>query len=234
MTARPIWSSGRWSCSSSSAPFLRAAGPLVVAGRPGRRAEHLQQVADRLLVAAVVGGILLSGPRKVLVSRAFLGAAGLGASCSPCPTCCGRPCTVGPSSHGPGPRGPQRGGRPPPRGTDSAGDDRPGAVPGLRGRSRRCCSRRPEWRPVRWLAPATATMVGLTLVAGSQVHLPLRPRLGDLRGRLRAGRASSPDAAQAQLRLGRRGDGGARVAGRGGRACRCYPSGCWPRPSCRR
>ena len=32
--------------------------------------------------------------------------------------------------------------------------------------------RRPDWRPVRWLAPATAIMVALTLVAGSQVHYP--------------------------------------------------------------
>jgi hypothetical protein len=32
--------------------------------------------------------------------------------------------------------------------------------------------RRPEWRPVRWLAPATVIVVVLTMVAGSQVHYP--------------------------------------------------------------
>jgi hypothetical protein len=32
--------------------------------------------------------------------------------------------------------------------------------------------RRPEWRPVRWLAPAMVIMVMLTLVAGAQVHYP--------------------------------------------------------------
>ena len=32
--------------------------------------------------------------------------------------------------------------------------------------------RRPEWRAVRWLAPALVIMVGLTLAGGSQVHYP--------------------------------------------------------------
>lgn len=32
--------------------------------------------------------------------------------------------------------------------------------------------RRPEWRPLRWLVPATGVVVGLTLAAGTQVHYP--------------------------------------------------------------
>ena len=47
--------------------------------------------------------------------------------------------------------------------------------------------RRPEWRPVRWLAPAVVIVVGLTTVAGAQVHYPYGLVVGGLRRRLRAG-----------------------------------------------
>jgi hypothetical protein len=32
--------------------------------------------------------------------------------------------------------------------------------------------RRPEWRPVRWLAPAVVIVIGMTMLAGAQVHYP--------------------------------------------------------------
>ena len=124
-----------------------------------------------LLVAAVVGGILLSGPRKVLVSRAFLGAAGLAVLLA-------LPNLLWQALHG----WPQLD-----MGRALAAHNAeavrllevptllvmigpvlfPVCVAGVV-----ALLRRPEWRPVRWLAPATATMVGLTLVAGSQVHYP--------------------------------------------------------------
>ena len=124
-----------------------------------------------LLIAAVVGGLLLSGPRKVLVTRAFLGAAGLAVLIS-------LPNLIWQATHG----WPQLDmGRA--LSAHNAETVRlleiptllvmigpvlfPVCVAGVV-----ALLRRPEWRPVRWLAPATAIMVGLTLVAGSQVHYP--------------------------------------------------------------
>jgi hypothetical protein len=124
-----------------------------------------------LLVAAVVGGLLLSGPRKVLVSRAFLGAAGLAVLLA-------LPNLVWQAVHG----WPQLD-----MGRALAAHNAdavrllevptllvmigpvlfPVCVAGVV-----ALLRRPEWRPVRWLAPATGIMVALTLVAGSQVHYP--------------------------------------------------------------
>ena len=112
-----------------------------------------------LLVAAVVGGILLSGPRKVLVSRAFLGAAGLAVLLA-------LPNLVWQAVHG----WPQLD-----MGRALAAHNAeavrllevptllvmigpvlfPVCVAGVV-----ALLRRPEWRPVRWLAPATAIMAG--------------------------------------------------------------------------
>ena len=191
-----------------------AAGPLVVAGRPGRWPEYLQQVADR-----PAGRVR---DRRAAAQRPTEGAGqpslpGLGRARGPArpaqPGLAGRP-RMAPARHGSGPRGPQRGGRSAPRGADPARDDRSGAVPGLRGR-------RDRPAPTARLAPGALARAGDgdhgcpdpgRRVPGS---LPLRPGVGDLRRRLRTGcrvRPAWPGAAE----TGRRRDGGACGAGRGG------------------
>jgi hypothetical protein len=124
-----------------------------------------------LLVGAVVGGLLLTGSRRVMLSRAFLGAAGLAVLVA-------IPNLAWQARHG----WPQifMGGA---LSANNADTVRLLVLPtvlvmigpvlfavcaaGFVG-----LLRRPEWRPVRWLAPATAISIALTLVAGSQVHYP--------------------------------------------------------------
>ena len=190
MTAWPIWSCGRWPCFWSFA-LCFGSRTAVVAGRPGRWPEYLQQVADR--PAGRLRG------RRAAAQRSTEGAGqpslpGLGRARGPArpaqPGLAGRP-RMAPARHGSGPRGPQRGGRSAPRGANRAGDDRSGAVPGLRGR---------RGRP----APAARLAPGALARAGDGDHgcadpgrrvpgsLPLRPGVGDLRRRLRTGRRVRP------------------------------------------
>ena len=124
-----------------------------------------------LLVLSFVAGLLLTGPRKVLLDRPFLAAAALALAIA-------LPNLVWQATHG----WPQLDmGRA--LSARNADEVRLLALPtlsvmigpllfpvcaaGLVG-----LLRRPDWRPARWLAPATVIMVGLTLVGGSQVHYP--------------------------------------------------------------
>ncbi len=124
-----------------------------------------------LLVISIIGGLLLVGPRKELRGRAFLGAAGLAVLTA-------MPNLVWQATHGWSQLGMGRA-----LSAENADFVRlltlptllvmigpllfPVCVAGFAG-----LLRRPEWRPVSWLAPAMVIMVGLTLVAGSQVHYP--------------------------------------------------------------
>ena len=124
-----------------------------------------------MLVVAVVGGLVLTGPRKVMLSRAFLGAAGLAALVA-------MPNLVWQAVHG----WPQlaMGGA---LAANNAEAVRLLTIPTLLVMIGPllfvvCVAgaigllRRPEWRPVRWLAPAMGIIVALTMVAGAQVHYP--------------------------------------------------------------
>jgi len=124
-----------------------------------------------LLVAAVIGGLLLTGPRRVMLTRTFLGAAALAVLIA-------GPNLVWQARHG----WPQLA-----MGEAlSAGNADlvrlltapillvmvgpvlfAACVAGFV-----ALLRRPEWRPVRWLAPAMVIMVALTMTAGAQVHYP--------------------------------------------------------------
>jgi hypothetical protein len=124
-----------------------------------------------LLVGAVVGGLLLTGPRRVMLRRAFLGAAALAVLVAV-------PNLIWQARHG----WPQvfMGGA---LSANNADTVRLLVLPtvlvmigpvlfaicaaGFVG-----LLRRPEWRPVRWLAPAAVIIIAVTLVAGSQVHYP--------------------------------------------------------------
>jgi 4-amino-4-deoxy-L-arabinose transferase-like glycosyltransferase len=124
-----------------------------------------------LLVVAVVGGLLLTGPRRVMLRRSFLGAAGLAVLVAV-------PNLVWQAWHG----WPQvfMGGA---LSANNADTVRLLVLPtvlvmigpllfvvcvvGFVG-----LLRRPEWRPVRWLAPAAMIVIAVTLIAGSQVHYP--------------------------------------------------------------
>ena len=124
-----------------------------------------------MLVVAVVGGLLLTGPRKVILNRHFLGAAGLAVLVA-------APNLVWQAVHG----WPQLA-----MGEALAANNAE-AVRLLTGPtllvmigpllSVVCVAgvigllRRPEWRPVRWLAPAMGIIVALTMIAGAQVHYP--------------------------------------------------------------
>jgi Dolichyl-phosphate-mannose-protein mannosyltransferase len=124
-----------------------------------------------LLVVAVVGGLLLTGPRSVLRSRAFLGATVLAVLIA-------LPNLVWQALHG----WPQlaMGGA---LSATNAEEVRLLAMPALLVMIGPvlfvvCVAgflellRRPEWQPVRWLAPAVVIVVGVTTVAGAQVHYP--------------------------------------------------------------
>jgi hypothetical protein len=124
-----------------------------------------------LLVTAVVGGLTLAGPRRIMLSRAFLGSAALAVLVA-------APNLVWQAGHG----WPQLAmGRALSAG--NADEVQLLTAPTLLVMigpvlSAVCVAgflgllRRPEWRPVRWLAPAMVIMVVLTLVAGAQVHYP--------------------------------------------------------------
>ena len=124
-----------------------------------------------LLVLSIIGGLLLSGPRQVLHSRAFLAGTALAVLTA-------LPNLVWQAIHG----WPQLAmGRA--LSAQNADEVRtlglptllvmigplmfPVCVAGFLGVLRRL-----EWRAARWLAPALMIMVGLTLVGGSQVHYP--------------------------------------------------------------
>ena len=124
-----------------------------------------------LLVSAVVGGLLLTGPRRVMLSRAFLGAAALAVLVAV-------PNLVWQAGHG----WPQLA-MGEALSANNADTVRLLTAPTLLVMIGpvlfvACAAgfvgllRRPEWRPVRWLAPAMVIMVMLTLVAGAQVHYP--------------------------------------------------------------
>jgi Dolichyl-phosphate-mannose-protein mannosyltransferase len=124
-----------------------------------------------MLVVAVVGGLLLTGPRKVLLSRAFLGAAALAVLLA-------APNLVWQAVHG----WPQLA-----MGQALSANNADAVrlltiptllvmigpllfvvcVAGAIGLLRRL-----EWRPARWLAPAMGIIVALTMAAGAQVHYP--------------------------------------------------------------
>jgi 4-amino-4-deoxy-L-arabinose transferase-like glycosyltransferase len=124
-----------------------------------------------LLIISVVGGLLLVGPRKVLVSRPVLVAAVLA-------TAIALPNAIWQASHG----FPQSEmGRA--LAEENATEVRIGTVPILlvmigpllfpvcvAGFVR--LLRAPEWRPIRWLAPAMVIMVALTIVGGTQYYYP--------------------------------------------------------------
>jgi hypothetical protein len=124
-----------------------------------------------LLVLSVIGGLVLVGPRKVLLSRPFLAATAVALVTA-------LPNVVWQAIHG----WPQLDmGRA--LSAENATSVRllglpvllvmigpllfPVCVAGFVG-----LVRRPQWRPASWLAPAIVIMVGLTLVGGSQVHYP--------------------------------------------------------------
>jgi 4-amino-4-deoxy-L-arabinose transferase-like glycosyltransferase len=124
-----------------------------------------------LLVVSIIGGLLLVGPRRVLLDRAFLAATALALVVA-------LPNLMWQATHG----WPQFDmGRA--LSAENADDVRllglpvllvmigpllfPICIAGFIG-----LVRRPEWRPARWLAPAVVIVVGLTLVGGSQVHYP--------------------------------------------------------------
>jgi 4-amino-4-deoxy-L-arabinose transferase-like glycosyltransferase len=124
-----------------------------------------------LLVVAVVGGLLLAGPRRVMLSRAFLGSAALAVLVAV-------PNLLWQALHG----WPQLA-MGEALSANNADNVRLLAGPTLlvmigpvllavcvAGFA--ALLRRPEWRPLRWLAPATVIVVVLTMVAGAQVHYP--------------------------------------------------------------
>jgi 4-amino-4-deoxy-L-arabinose transferase-like glycosyltransferase len=124
-----------------------------------------------LLVVAIVGGLLLTGPRSVLRRQAFFGATALAVLVA-------LPNLVWQALHG----WPQlaMGGA---LSASNAEEVRLLAMPtvvvmigpvlfvvcvvGFL-----ALLRRPEWRPVRWLAPAVVIVIGMTMLAGAQVHYP--------------------------------------------------------------
>jgi Dolichyl-phosphate-mannose-protein mannosyltransferase len=124
-----------------------------------------------LLVLSIVGGLLLVGPRKPLLGRPFLTATGLALLIA-------LPNLFWQATHG----WPQFDmGRA--LSAQNADVVRPLELPALLVMISPllfpiCVAgfvgviRRPEWRPVRWLAPGMVIMVALTLVGGSQVHYP--------------------------------------------------------------
>jgi 4-amino-4-deoxy-L-arabinose transferase-like glycosyltransferase len=124
-----------------------------------------------LLVFSIIGGILLAGPRKVLLSRAFLTASALALLTA-------LPNLLWQATHGWSQLDMGRA-----LSAENADDVRllglpvllvmigpllfPVCVAGFVG-----LLRRPEWRAASWLAPAVVIVVGLTLIGGSQVHYP--------------------------------------------------------------
>jgi hypothetical protein len=124
-----------------------------------------------LLVVSILGGLLLVGPRKAMVSREFLAAAVL-ALLTALPNLAWQ-ATHGWSQLDMG------------RALSAENSEAvrllglpvllvmigpllfPVCVAGFVG-----LVRRPEWRSASWLAPAIVIMVGLTLIGGSQVHYP--------------------------------------------------------------
>jgi hypothetical protein len=124
-----------------------------------------------LLIVSVVGGLLLVGPRKVLLSRPVLAAAGV-AIVVALPNAIWQATHDFPQSE---------------MGRALAGENatevRIGAVPILlvmigpllfpvcvAGFVR--LLRAPEWRSIRWLAPALVIVVALTLIGGTQFYYP--------------------------------------------------------------
>ena len=124
-----------------------------------------------LLVLSILGGLLLAGPRQVLLSRAFLAATGIAMVTA-------LPNLVWQAMNGWSQFDMGRA-----LSAQNAEGVRtlglpillvmigpllfPVCVAGFVG-----LLRRPEWRAARWLAPALVIMVGLTLAGGSQVHYP--------------------------------------------------------------
>ena len=124
-----------------------------------------------LLVGAVVGGLLLTGPRRIMLSRAFLGSAVLAVLVAV-------PNLVWQAVHGWSQLAMGQA-----LSASNADHVRLLTAPTLLVMIGPvllvvCVAgfvgllRRPEWRPVRWLAPAMVIMVVLTVVAGAQVHYP--------------------------------------------------------------
>ena len=124
-----------------------------------------------MLVVAVVGGLLVTGPRRVMLSRSFLGATALAVLVAV-------PNLLWQALHG----WPQlaMGAS---LSANNADEVRLLAAPTLLVMIGPvlfavCVAgfvallRRPEWRPLRWLVPAMVIMAVLTLVAGAQVHYP--------------------------------------------------------------
>ena len=124
-----------------------------------------------MLVAAVIGGLLMAGPRRAMLNQAFVGSAALAIIVA-------APNLVWQALHG----WPQlaMGGA---LSASNSDEVRLLTAPTLLVMIGPvlfvvCAAgfvgllRRPEWRPVRWLAPAMVIMAALTLVAGAQVHYP--------------------------------------------------------------